>query len=116
MGTHAIVAIENLDKTFNATWCYWDGYPEYLGYMLQKYYTDEVTIRTLLRKGHISNLKQTINESNFLTDLYKEETFDIYESVSYEELIRICKKTYSSYLYRFKDNTWTYAETRPIFK
>jgi len=42
-------------------YCHFDGYPEYNGHMLQKYYTDKEKVENLVNLGDISVLKENLS-------------------------------------------------------
>ena len=42
-------------------YCHSDGYPEYNGHMLQKYYTDKEKVENLVKLGDISVLKENLS-------------------------------------------------------
>ena len=55
--------IGKLDEKSNDVkfiYCHWDGYPEYVGYMLDTYYKDHGKVEDLLALGDISSLKENI--------------------------------------------------------
>ena len=55
--------IGKLDEKFNDVkfiYCHFDGYPEYVGYMLDTYYKDHGKVEDLLNLGDISCLKENL--------------------------------------------------------
>ena len=58
--------IGKLDEKSNDVrfiYCHFDGYPEYVGYMLDTYYKDHGKVEDLLDLGDISNLKEEVSPS-----------------------------------------------------
>ena len=55
MSIRSRIAIEH-DRKFESIYCHHDGYLEYVGRKLQKYYNDPVKVRELMKLGDISSL------------------------------------------------------------
>lgn len=55
MSTRSRIAFEH-DRKFESIYCHHDGYLEYVGRKLQKYYNDPVKVRALMKLGDISSL------------------------------------------------------------
>ena len=61
MSTRSNIAILNKDtKTITKIYCHWDGYPEYVGEILNTNYKDEKKIRKLIALGSISSLMEEV--------------------------------------------------------
>ena len=113
--------IGKLDEKSNDVkfiYCHWDGYPEYVGYILDTYYKDAGKVEDLLDLGDISSLKEEVSPSPF----YKEEDIKDKVTVAYfrdkgGEWDSIAPKhtqlaNYEKgentidYLYLYKDGNW----------
>jgi hypothetical protein len=55
MATRSVIAMAT-DKGFSAIYCHWDGYPEYVGAILSKHYTDAEKVQSLMAMGDMSVL------------------------------------------------------------
>lgn len=64
MGTRSMIGILNADGTVTAVYCHWDGYPSHNGAILLKHYSDEKTLRKLLRLGSLSSLGKQLGEKH----------------------------------------------------
>ena len=64
MATRAMVAFLDDDKQLVTTYNHYDGYPEYLGKVLQKFYNDEDAAERLASEGYISYLDIDTGEIN----------------------------------------------------
>lgn len=56
MSTRSRIAIEQSDGTIKSVYCHSDGYPEGVGAILKKHYTDPEKIEKLLELGDLSRL------------------------------------------------------------
>lgn len=56
MGTRSAIGVEFEDGSVLAVYCHWDGYPEYNGVVLQKYYNERNKVLELVNMGDMSNL------------------------------------------------------------
>lgn len=64
MATRAMVAFLDDDKQLVTTYNHYDGYPEYLGKILKKFYNDEDAAERLASEGYISYLDIDTGEIN----------------------------------------------------
>ena len=64
MATRAMVAFLDDDKQLVTTYNHFDGYPEYLGKVLKKFYNDEEAAERLASEGYISYLDIDTGEIN----------------------------------------------------
>ena len=62
MGTRSTISIKNLDNTYTQTYCHWDGYIDYNGFLLYCYYNTEEKVRKLLKNGMISSLYKSCDK------------------------------------------------------
>lgn len=63
MSTNSIIAKQYEDGTIRSIYCHWDGYYEYNGDLLNKYYPFNFKIEALLDLGDISSLGATLYPS-----------------------------------------------------
>jgi len=59
MSTRSAIIFQN-DNTFHGVYCHMDGYPSHQLPILKEHYNDVYSIRKLLSKGDISQLRTTI--------------------------------------------------------
>ena len=64
MATRSVIAKLN-DNGLEAIYCHYDGYLSNNGKILDQHYTDEDKVNDLIRKGDISSLKDTIEDTIF---------------------------------------------------
>ena len=64
MATRAMIAFLDDDKQLVTTYNHYDGYPEYLGKVLNKFYNDERAAEELAGEGYISYLDIDTGEIN----------------------------------------------------
>ena len=62
MSTRSLIGMEQSDGTIRYVYCHFDGYPEYVGRVLQKHYTDTTKLTKLLELGDLSVLGEEIGE------------------------------------------------------
>lgn len=60
MSTNSNIAMLEKDGTVTEIYCHWDGYPEYNGYMLLKYYNTPEKVKELLAFGDLSTIGEVI--------------------------------------------------------
>ena len=54
MSTNSIIALELSDGSFLSAYHHWDGYPEWLGRILNTHYTDKESVSELIDGGDMS--------------------------------------------------------------
>lgn len=64
MGTRSTIAIQNEDGTISAVYCHWDGYIEYNGDVLIKYWNSKEKVQELIKMGNISSLGASIGDKH----------------------------------------------------
>jgi len=57
MSTRSHIARLNKDGSVDSVYCHWDGYPEYNGLILSRYYDNPADIDDLIELGDISVLR-----------------------------------------------------------
>lgn len=62
MATRSNIGIRETDGTVKTIYSHWDGYPQYVGRVLDTHYTTEQHVRGLLALGDISELKPMLHE------------------------------------------------------
>ena len=68
MATRSYIGKVNQDQTISSVYCHWDGYPSHNGkILLQNYETDD-KVDSLLSKGDLSVLGETIDTCSFYQD------------------------------------------------
>lgn len=73
MSTRSYIGIAKPDNTVEYVYCHSDGYPEYVGELLQKYYTDSDTVQNLIDHGDMSWLGKTIGNYNKFPDNFSSD-------------------------------------------
>ena len=61
MSTNATVSIVNENGTVESIYNHWDGYPQNLGFILDRYYKSENRVRDLIGMGDASIIGRKIN-------------------------------------------------------
>ena len=121
MGTKSLIAIETNDRTFEAIYCHFDGYPDGVGKILLDHYQDPQKVKKLISLGDLSSLGPEIGEEhdfddhdpamcNFYGRDRGEDEVSATKSENMNELIEDAKNCFASYLYVFKQNNkwyWT---------
>ena len=80
MATRSTIAL-SVPEGFKAVYCHWDGYPEEeggVGETLKNCYSTFEQAKSLVEKGDLSTLGDTLESSQFYADLGEElkvETF-----------------------------------------
>lgn len=116
MATRSTIAIENMDGTVHQIYCHWDGYIEWNGAILNKYYNTRELVENLIAGGGISALRRGISDTPISFD-DKTDKYTIYYSYRGEITeIRHFKNIedyennhqYEEFEYIFtKDNVWS---------
>ncbi len=60
MSTRSHIGIKNQDGSITSIYCHSDGYPDYVGAVLQEHYTTEAKVRELLALGDLSSLGERV--------------------------------------------------------
>ena len=64
MATRSTIARMNDDGTITSIYCHWDGYPEYVGKLLEEHYSSPERLDALLELGDLSVLAPEIGEQH----------------------------------------------------
>lgn len=68
MATRSTIAkVQEDGRTVRSIYCHWGGYPEYVGMVLQKHYTDINKIDELLALGDLSALGNKIGNKQLVS-------------------------------------------------
>ena len=103
MGTRSRVAVMHGDVC-KSVYCHYDGYLEYTGHILNKYY-DSVAANALIARGDNSGVQETVAEMNFYEDRGEQ---DVGHRVahSFEEFLEQVQGCGGEYYYVMKDGVW----------
>lgn len=64
MATRSTIALEFADGTVQQVYCHWDGYIEYNGIVLHKFWSDPFKLQTLIDLGSLSSLGSELGEQH----------------------------------------------------
>ena len=64
MSTRCYIGIKNDDGSIDAIYCHHDGYPSYMGKMLNENYNGEELVRELIALGDLSSLCKKLNPTD----------------------------------------------------
>lgn len=103
MGTRSRVAVMH-GEVCKSVYCHYDGYLEYTGQILQKYY-DSVQANALVARGDNSGVQATIEEMNFYADR-GEEDVGYRVAHTYEEFLDQVEGCTAEYYYVMCDGVW----------
>lgn len=88
MSTRSYIAKLNSDGSVVGIYCHHDGYPDGVGKTLQKHYSDEETVASLIQLGSLSSLGEDLD----VTQAYhRDRGEDLDEPVVYpsvEDMVR----------------------------
>lgn len=110
MATRSKIGLMLPDGMVKSVYHHWDGYPEWLGHILTKRYTDKTTIDSLLDGGDISCIESDHdwdrNElCNPMTLYYKDRGEDCPFLIEDYNTFLKCYRG-EEYVYLFKNNQW----------
>lgn len=107
MATRAFIGLkqgDNIQVIYNHS----DGYPEYLGKMLEQHYNSEEKVKELLSYGDVSILKPTIEDSIFY---HRDRGEELQKPTAYRGLkhlaLSLKKDSFIEYIYIFDNGSWT---------
>jgi hypothetical protein len=119
MSTNCFISKKMDNGKYKYIYCHWDGYPEYVGEMLKKNYTDPKKVDRLIALGDISSLGKIIGHKHGFntrgvksTTAYHRDRGEPWEQVkpkianSKQELIN----TGMEYIYFYENNKWSWVE------
>ncbi len=103
MGTRSRVAVMHGDVC-KSVYCHYDGYLEYTGEILHKYY-DSVAANALIARGDNSGVQQTVDEMNFYADR-GEDNVSWRVAHSFEEFLEQVEHCGAEYYYVLQQGEW----------
>lgn len=103
MGTRSRVAVMHGDVC-KSVYCHYDGYLEYTGEILNKYY-DSTAANALIARGDNSGVQKTLEEMNFYADR-GEENVSWQVAHTYEEFLDQVRGCGGEYYYVMCDGVW----------
>ena len=127
MSTRSSIGIVNKDGTITTIYCHHDGYIEYNGRILDKYYTSENIVRELINNGDLSTLKIKITpekdkphnfddpQINICVYYHRDrkEKWEDTKPITYKTTtawLEDSKNAWIEYLYLFRNGKWYYTE------
>lgn len=103
MGTRSRVGVMHGDVC-KSVYCHYDGYLEYTGTILNKYY-DSVKANELVARGDNSGVQETIEEMNFYSDR-GETDVEFQVAHTFEEFLEQVERCGGEYYYVMRDGVW----------
>jgi hypothetical protein len=103
MGTRSLVAVMHGDVC-KSVYCHYDGYLDYTGRILNKYY-DSTLANQLIARGDNSGVKETLEEMNFYADR-GEEDVSWQVAHTFEEFLVQVDRCGGEYYYVMRDGVW----------
>ena len=106
MGTRSRVGVMH-GEVVKSVYCHYDGYLEYTGEILNKYY-DTVAANALIARGDNSGVQETLEKMNFYADRGGYEGQDVSWQVahSFEEFLEQVDLCAAEYYYVMRDGVW----------
>ena len=107
MGTRAWIAMKTNNKII-ATYHHHLGYPEYLGFILNKYWNDPQKIKEAIQKGQTSEWGRNINENLYYEEISKEHKEKSWAHPNEKKMLEEFLDKYSTiaYCYLYKEGQW----------
>ncbi len=103
MGTRSRVGVMH-GGVCKSVYCHYDGYLEYTGEILNKYYSSSAA-NELVSRGDNSGVQKTIEEMNFYADR-GEEDVSWQVAHSFEEFLEQVEGCGAEYYYVMQDGAW----------
>ncbi len=103
MGTRSRVGVMH-GGVCKSVYCHYDGYLEYTGEILNKYYSSSAA-NELVSRGDNSGVQKTIEEMNFYADR-GEEDVSWQVAQSFEEFLEQVEGCGAEYYYVMQDGLW----------
>tara|TARA_B100001093_G_C26555991_1_gene896568 strand:+ start:79 stop:621 length:543 start_codon:yes stop_codon:yes gene_type:complete len=129
MSTRSRIGILNQNGTVESVYCHQDGYPEYTGFILENFYTNEKLVRNLLSKGDLSNIatsynwkqEKEINEKGYevlsvLTYAQRDQTLTSEKHDDITEFLKFDSADEYKYLFDIEFKNWLAYKTDNIYK
>ena len=61
MSTRSLISIKRDEDKYETIYCHWDGYLDYNGLILSKFYREREKVEKLIKLGNISSLNENID-------------------------------------------------------
>lgn len=105
MSTRSLIAVKKEDKSYDAIYCHFDGYPEGVGAMLLENYNTKELVEKLISNGDMSSIGETTEKCVFYhRDRGEELNIRSYKTKT--ELKKAYKDSWCEYLYIFNKGVW----------
>ena len=109
MSTRSRIGILKKDKSVESVYCHSDGYPEYNGYLLNKYYANTNAVNMILALGEFSYLKENLQDC-LCYNVWRNEGTRSKVMQTLEEFEKWCEQSDQEYAY-----LWDEEEEKWIF-
>jgi len=106
MATRSTIWLEK-ENGLEGVYAHWDGYLDNNGKILYQYYDTEDKVQNLIDGGHLSVLKETVEETEF----YNEEN-----KIYFVDTVEDTKEFAEEYNYIFRGGEWFYYTTCGVDK
>jgi hypothetical protein len=131
MSTRSRIGIAGDDGAIRSIYCHFDGYPESVGAILAKSYTDRSKVEALIGLGDISSLDDEVAPPEGVPHSYGaaaqgvtvaygrdrgESGVAAQDSDDEDAFLALSKKTGGEYTYLFKNGAWLVSAYRDEFK
>lgn len=103
MATRSTIALQT-PEGIKAVYCHWDGYPEGVGATLKSFYSTPEQANSLIQKGDLTSLGETLESSEFYADKGEELKVEAFASDS--EWIEWASNCGCEYAYLFRGDKW----------
>jgi hypothetical protein len=103
MATRSTIALDTTEG-FMAIYCHWDGYPDGVGATLKSFYSTFDQVKSLIEKGDLSSLCESLESSVFYTSRGEELRVATFKSES--EWLEWGSNCGCEYAYLFKGDQW----------
>lgn len=105
MSTRSLIAVKKEDKSCDAIYFHFDGYPEGVGAMLLENYNTKELVEKLISNGDMSSIGETTEKCVFY-HRDRGEDLNISRYKTKAELKKAFKDSWCEYLYVFNKNVW----------
>lgn len=91
MSTRSFIAMQIANGAYYSIYCHSDGYPSFVGRLLETHWRDEVRLRALLELGDLSQLGEDIGEQHDFEWMSKMRHDGLYYKISQDPRYNCCK-------------------------
>jgi hypothetical protein len=106
MATRSFIAKKREDSLYDGTYCHFDGYPEYVGRILEEHYINEEKITALIQMGYLRSLNVDIEYCSFLNEADENN----HQKLDRKELREVALNMGCDYLYIWNQGIWETIE------